>query len=368
MPVPFNDLKAQLAPLEAELRAAFERVLARGWFLSGPEAAGFEAEFAAWLGLPHAVALNSGTDALTLCLRALDLSPGDEVVLPAHTAPPCYHAVLAAGCAPVFADVAADTGLLDPASAAAAVGPRTRAVMAVHLYGLACDLDPLLELCAERGLALVEDCAQAHGATCQGQKVGTFGRLAAFSFYPTKNLGALGDAGAAACADPALAERLAMLRQYGERERYRSDLAGANSRMDELQAAFLRARLARLEQDTATRRELAAAYAAGLAGLPLTLPAAPPGREHVFHLYVAQTPQRHALAAHLKERGIGTAVHYPIPGHQQPLFTSGRAPFRAGALPQAERLGREVLSLPFYPGMGLAAADEVCAAVRDFFA
>ncbi|MEW5771982.1 MAG: DegT/DnrJ/EryC1/StrS family aminotransferase [Thermodesulfobacteriota bacterium] len=368
MPVPFNDLKAQLAPLEPELREAFERVLGRGWFLAGPEVAAFEAEFAAWLGLPHAVALNSGTDALSLALRALDLAPGDEVVLPAHTAPPCYHAVLAAGCAPVFADVDPDHGLLDPAAAAAVVGPRTRALMAVHLYGLPCDLDPLLALCADRSLALVEDCAQAHGAAYRGRKVGTFGRLAAFSFYPTKNLGALGDAGATACTDPALAERLAMLRQYGERTRYDCELAGANSRMDELQAAFLRARLGRLAADTAARRELAAAYAAGLDGLPLVLPAEPQGREHVHHLYVVRTPQRDALATHLKERGIGSAVHYPVPGHRQPLFTSGKAGFRAGNLANTERLCREILSLPFYPGMGQGAVEEVCAAVRSFFA
>jgi len=368
MPLPFNDLKAQLAPLEPELRAAFERVLGRGWFLTGPEVAAFETEFAAWLGLPHAVALNSGTDALGLGLRALGLAPGDEVVVPANTAPPCWHAVLAAGCTPVFADVDPDTGLLDPAAAAAVAGPRTRAVMAVHLYGLACDLAALRDLCAARSLFLLEDCAQAHGATWQGRKAGTFGDMAAFSFYPTKNLGALGDAGAAACADPARAERLAMLRSYGERTRYAGEMPGINSRMDELQAAFLRARLARLEQDTAARRELAAAYAAGLAGLPLALPAVPAGREHVFHLYVVRTPRRDALAAHLKARGIGSAVHYPIPGHQQPLFVSGQARCRAGDLPHAERLCAEVLSLPFFPGMGLAAVDEVCAAVRAFFA
>jgi dTDP-4-amino-4,6-dideoxygalactose transaminase len=368
MPVPFNDLKAQLAPLEAELRAAFERVLGRGWFLTGPEVSAFEAEFAAWLGLPHAVAVNSGTDALSLGLRALGLVPGDEVVLPALTAPPCWHAVLAAGCVPVFADVDPATGLLDLAAAAAAVGPRTRAVMAVHLYGLACDLEPLLALCRERSLALVEDCAQAHGAMYRGKKAGTFGDLAAFSFYPTKNLGALGDAGAAACADPDRAARLAMLRQYGEKIRYSGEMAGANSRMDELQAAFLRARLTRLEQDTAERRTLAAAYAEGLAGLPLTLPAAPAGREHVFHLYVARTPRRDALIAFLKERGIGTAVHYPVPGHRQPLFASGQAPYRAGELPHTERLCAEVLSLPFYPGMCRSAVDEVCSAARAFFA
>ena len=266
MPVPFNDLKAQLAPLEAELRAGFERVLGRGWFLAGPEVAAFEAEFAAWLGLPQAVALNSGTDALSLGLRALGLGPGDEVVLPALTAPPCWHAVLAAGCVPVFADVDPAACLLDPAAVDAAIGPRTRAVMAVHLYGLACDLDALAALCRERSLLLVEDCAQAHGATYRGKKAGTLGDLAAFSFYPTKNLGALGDAGAVACADPAVAQRLAMLRQYGERIRYSGEMPGANSRMDELQAAFLRARLARLDEDIAERRSLAAAYAAGLAG------------------------------------------------------------------------------------------------------
>ena len=235
MPVPFNSLSAQLSGLEPDLRAAFERVLGRGWFLAGPEVAAFEAEFAAWLGLPHARAMNSGTDALSLGLRALGLAPGDEVVLPAHTAPPCYHAVLAAGGVPVFADADPATGLLDPGAAAAAVGPRTRAVMAVHLYGLACDLAPLLALCEERSLALLEDCAQAHGATYQGRKVGTFGAMAAFSFYPTKNLGALGDAGAAACADPDRVEQLAMLRSYGERTRYSCEVPGANSRMDELQ-------------------------------------------------------------------------------------------------------------------------------------
>lgn len=368
MPVPFNDLKAQLAPLEAELRAGFERVLARGWFLAGPEVAAFEAEFAAWLGLPQAVALNSGTDALSLGLRALGLGPGDEVALPALTAPPCWHAVLAAGCVPVFVDVDPATCLLDPAAVATSIGPRTRAVMAVHLYGLACDLDALAALCRECSLLLVEDCAQAHGATYRGKKAGTLGDLAAFSFYPTKNLGALGDAGAVACADPAVAERLAMLRQYGERVRYSGEMPGANSRMDELQAAFLRARLARLGVDIAERRSLAAAYAAGLAGLPLALPAVAEGREHAFHLYVVRTPERDALAAHLKEQGIGTAVHYPLPGHQQPLFATGQARCRAGALPHTERLCAEILSLPFYPGMGRAAVDQVCAAVRAFFA
>jgi len=367
VPIPFNSLKVQLTPCEADLRAAFERVLASGWFLMGPEVAAFEAEFAAWLGRGACVTMNSGTDALILALRALGCQ-GGEVVLPAHTALPCYHAVLAAGCVPVFAEVREDTYTLDPASAARMIGPATRAVLGVHLYGQPCDLDELGALCAARGLPLIEDCAQSHGATYKGRMAGTFGALAAFSFYPTKNLGALGDGGAVCCNAGEVEGALRLARQYGESSRYHSAVPGVNSRMDEMQAAFLRLRLGRLAADNAARRALAARYTALLAGTPLGLPATAPDREHVFHLYVVRAPRREALMEHLRARGIGTAIHYPVPGHRQPLFTQGRAPMRADDLALSERLAAEVLSLPLYPGLEPGQVEEVCAAIRQFYA
>lgn len=367
MSIPFNSLKVQLTPCENDLRAAFERVLGRGWFLMGPEVQAFEAEFAAWAGRGACVALNSGTDALILALRALGC-PGGEVVLPAHTALPCYHAVLAAGCTPVFAEVREDTYTLDPASVARMIGPDTRAVLAVHLYGQPCDLDELGALCAAHGLPLIEDCAQSHGATYKGRMAGTFGALAAYSFYPTKNLGALGDGGAVCCDAGAVDAALRLERQYGESSRYHSAVPGVNSRMDEMQAAFLRLRLGRLEADNAARRALAAQYDALLAGTPLVLPATGADREHVFHLYVVRAPRRAELVEHLNARGIGTAVHYPVPGHRQPLFAEGRAPMRADALALSERLAGEVLSLPLYPGLEPGQVEEVCAAIRSFYA
>lgn len=367
MHIPFNSLKTQLAPLRDDLRAAFERVLDSGWFLMGPEAEAFEREFAAHAGAGFCVSLNSGTDALILALKALGCE-GGEVVLPAHTALPCYHAVLAAGCTPAFAEVDEATYCLSPESAARMIGPRTRAVLAVHLYGHPCDLPALSALCRERGVALVEDCAQAHGATLGGVRVGSTGDLSAFSFYPTKNLAALGDAGAVCGPAGPLEERLRLLRQYGEASRYQSVVPGLNSRMDEIQAAFLRLRLERLERTNAQRRELATIYDRGLAGLPVAVPAVGEGCGHVYHLYVIRAPRRDELAAFLKERGIGTAVHYPAPGHRQELFRSGGAPFRADDLSLSERLAGEILSLPLYPELLPAQVEEVCAAVRAFYA
>jgi dTDP-4-amino-4,6-dideoxygalactose transaminase len=370
MPIPFNNLKAQLAPMEDELRAAFERVLASGWFLMGPEAEAFEKEFAAAMDAGFCVSMNSGTDALILALKALGCE-GGEVVLPAHTALPCYHAVLAAGCTPVFAEVDEATYCVDPASVQRMIGPETRAVIAVHLYGHPCDMDALAPLCRERGVALIEDCAQAHGATVGGRVAGSMGDLAAYSFYPTKNLGALGDAGAvcgpAGEAGAALAERLRLVKQYGEASRYASVVPGVNSRMDEMQAAFLRARMAHLAEATRQRRALATVYDQGLAGLPVTTPAVAEGCGHVYHLYVIRASRRDELMAFLKERGIGTAIHYPAPGHAQPLFAGGDAPMRADDLSLSERLAGEIVSLPMYPGLTPEEAEEVCAAIRAFY-
>ncbi|WP_461210184.1 DegT/DnrJ/EryC1/StrS family aminotransferase [Desulfocurvus sp. DL9XJH121] len=367
MPIPFNNLKAQIAPQKDALRAAFERVLDSGWFLMGPEAEAFEREFAAFAGADFCVSLNSGTDALVLALRALGCE-GGEVVLPAHTALPCYHAVLAAGCIPVFAEVDEATFCLSVDSAERMTGPDTRAVIGVHLYGHPCDAPGLAALCRERGIPFIEDCAQAHGARIGGLMAGSFGDLAAYSFYPTKNLGALGDGGAVCGPAGPAEERLRLLKQYGEAGRYHSVAPGVNSRMDEIQAAFLRERLKTLDAATAERRRLAGLYGRGLAGLPVTTPCEAEGGEHVYHLYVIRAPKRDELAAFLKERGIGTAVHYPAPGHLQPVFAQGTAPCRTDELSLSERLAGEILSLPMYPGLTDAEVAEVCEAVRAFYA
>lgn len=366
MTIPFNDIKAQLAFQEQGLREAFERVLARGWYLMGPEAEAFEQEFAAWVGTRFCVSMNSGTDALILALRALGCE-GGEVILPAHTALPCYHAVLAAGCTPVFAEVDEQSYCLSAKSVARLVGERTRAVIGVHLYGHPCNLDALEDLCHKRGVAFIEDCAQAHGAVAGGRGVGTVGDLAAYSFYPTKNLGALGDAGAVCGSHPEAEKTLRRLRQYGESKRYECDIPGVNSRMDELQAAFLRERLKHMDRTTAERRMLAEIYDEGLAGLPVVTPTVAEGCEHVYHLYVIRSQRRDELAAFLAKKGIGTGQHYPVPGHKQALFTGGKVPFRKDDLGLTEKLASEILSLPLFPGLAPEQVDEVCAAIREFY-
>ena len=365
--IPFNSLKLQLEPLSEELHAAFQRVFDRGWFVMGPEVEAFEKEFANWLGMPFAVSMNSGTDALILSLRALGLRQGDEVLCPSFTALPCWQAVSAAGCTPVFAEVERDFHTLDPKSAKKLAGPRTRAVLAVHLYGQPCDMKGLARLCRDKGLFMIEDCAQAHGTTCNGKTAGTFGDLSAFSFYPTKNLGALGDAGAVCGKSSSLEKKLRLLRQYGEEERYKSVCMGVNSRMDELQAAFLRVRLPKLREANMERKALAHAYAEGLAGLPVVAPAVRKGCGHAYHLFVIRAEARDELAAHLAQKGMGTAVHYPLPGHVQPVFAKNPALCRMGDLTYTETLAREILSLPFFPGMKPRDAETVCGAIREFY-
>ncbi len=372
-PIPFGALSPQLAQDEAALRAAFERVLGRGWFLAGPEVAAFEEEFAAWLDLPWSVSCANGTDAIVLALAALDLPPESRVVLPSFTAPPCYHGVLAAGCIPVFAEVEEAYGTLDPAAVRrAAETTGARAVLAVHLYGQPCDMDGLRAVCDDLGLLLVEDCAQAHGALWGERPVGVFGDLACFSFYPTKNLGALGDAGALAGRGQEQRDRARQLRQYGEHPRYVCAMPGMNSRLDELQAAFLRVRLARLDALNEERRALAGRYLEGLAGTPLGLFAERPGTRHARHLFAVRVPDRQggrdALARHLRDQGIGSAVHYPVAGHKQPMFSLRRADVDGESdLSLSERLAAEVLSLPLWPGLAPGAVDRVCAAVRGFY-
>jgi len=366
MRIPANNLKTQLGPLEDRLRQAFERVLQSGWYLGGPETQAFEKEFATFAGAGFTVSCANGTDALMLAFRALGLGAGDEIILPSHTALPCYHAVLAAGCVPVFADVD-KYHCLDPESARSAIGKRTKAVLGVHLYGQPCDLEGLASVCREHGLLLIEDCAQAHGARFHDAAVGTYGSLAAFSFYPTKNLGALGDAGALCGKDEELEARIRRIKSYGESSRYVSVEEGVNSRMDELQAAFLRVRLSHLGRELAQREALAGLYTDCLADAPVKLPQVRPGCLHGWHLYVIQVERRDELVRFLADKGIGTGIHYPVPGHRQELFAGRKSGVRSVELPHTEALVDEIVSLPFYPGLGDGDVQMVCEAINEFY-
>jgi dTDP-4-amino-4,6-dideoxygalactose transaminase len=343
------------------VRAAVGRVIDRGWFILGPELEAFEQEFADAAGATHAVGVNTGTDAIALLLRGLGIGPGDEVITAPLSAAYTALAVMMAGARPVFVDIDPERHTIDPAQVEAAITPRTAAIMPVHLYGQAADMTAIAAIAARHGLAIVEDAAQAHLATCEGRPVGSFGAGAAFSFYPTKNLGALGDAGAITTSDAALAARLKRLRNGGQQVTYQHDEFGVNSRLDEMQAAILRERLQRLPRWTDQRRGLAARYRAGLGGAPVSVP-----REfdagHVYHLFVVRTGAREAFRAHLAAHGVQTLVHYPRALTQQPALASA-AP---AACPEAERAAGEVCSLPLYPSLSIDAVDAVCAAVQSF--
>ena len=363
MRIPFNDLKAQHKALAADLEAAAVRVLRSGWYILGPEVAAFETEFAAWLGLSgpsHAVGVNSGTDALHLALLACGCGPGDEVITVAHTAVATVAAIVACGARPVLVDIEADTYTLDPARLAAALTPATRAIIPVHLYGQAADLAPILAFARQHNLQVIEDCAQAHGARYQDRPVGTWGDLACFSFYPTKNLGAAGDGGMVVSADASLAGRVRSLREYGWRAdtRYISQEHGLNSRLDELQAALLRVKLPHVQAWNARRQALAARYDRLLAGSGIVTPHQRPGASHVYHLYVIRHPRRDELREALSASGVGTLIHYPTPIHLQPAYRHLAAP---GALPVTEQIAQEILSLPLYPEMTDAQVDEAAA-------
>lgn len=362
MPIPFLDLRAINARQADELKAAFARVLDSGWYILGQEVQQFEAAFADYCGSPQAIGLSNGLDALHLILRGYGIGPGDEVIVPSNTYIASWLAVTYAGATPVPVEPCEATYNLDPARIEAAITPRTRAIMAVHLYGQPADMDPILAIGARHGLKVIEDAAQAHGAYYKGRRVGTLGDAAGFSFYPGKNLGALGDGGAVTTADAALAERVRMLLNYGSRSKYVNELQGYNCRLDELQAALLGVKLRSLDADNARRREIAARYQAGLAGLPLILPAVIAGAEPVWHLYVVRHAARDALQSKLAEAGIGTIVHYPTAPHRQPAYAGlGLA---EGSLPVSERIHAEVLSLPMGPHLSDADIEQVIGALR----
>jgi dTDP-4-amino-4,6-dideoxygalactose transaminase len=354
---------AQYLSHKAEIDAAVQRVLAQGRYILGEEVRAFEAEFAAFTGTREAIGVGSGTEALHLALAACGIGAGDEVITVSHTAVATAAAIELCGASPVFADVRPDSYTLDPEAIGAAITPRTKALVPVHLYGHPAEMDAILEIARKHGLRVIEDCAQAHGATHKGRPVGSMGDAAAFSFYPTKNLGAIGDGGAVVTHDAALAKRARELREYGWRERYVSALPGWNTRLDEIQAAILRVKLKTLAADNARRVALAARYTDQLRGCALTLPQAAPDTRHVFHLYVVRSPVRERLQAALAERGIGALVHYPVPIHLQPAYKDRCR--RAPSLAVTERLAREVLSLPMYPELSFEDQDLVIEALRS---
>lgn len=362
-PVRFLDLQAIYREDQAAYDAAYRRVMDSGRWLLGPELEAFEAEFAAFLGRRHVVGVGNGLDALALALQAVGIGPGDEVLVPVHTFIATWQAVRLAGATPRPVEPAPGSLNIDAAGVRAALTPATRAVMPVHLTGQPADPAAIAALCEAHGLVLIEDAAQAHGARHQGRPVGGFGRAAGYSFYPGKNLGAFGDAGAAVTDDDALARALRQRRNYGSLQRYAHETEGVNSRLDELQAAFLRVRLARLPEHNARRAAQAARYAEALSGVPgLALPATVPGDEPVWHLYVVRHARRDALQAALAAAGIDSLVHYPRPVYRFAPFASAAPAGRSAS----DMLCDEVLSLPIGPHLGLSDIDRVCDAVRAF--
>lgn len=361
--IPLADLQAQYAAIQPEIDTAISRVLADSSFILGREVRAFEEEFAAYCGAEHCIGCGNGTDALELALEALGVGPGDEVITVSHTFIATAEAISRLGATPVFVDIRPDTQLIDPAAVEAAITPRTRALLPVHLYGQTADLEAILEIARRHGLKVIEDAAQAHGARYRGRRAGSFGDLATFSFYPGKNLGAYGDAGAITTNDPALADWLRRARDHGRQSKYEHQFLARSSRMDGLQGAVLRVKLRHLDAWTEARRHLAARYTERLADLPGVEPVTVAADcEPVYHLYVVRVPERDRVLADLRSRGIDAGVHYPIPLHLQPAYA--HLGLGAGSLPETERAAREVLSLPLYPEMGEEAVDRVVAALE----
>lgn len=360
--IEFNDLRPQHRDLREEINAAVGGVLDDGWFVLGKQGEAFEREFADYCGAAHCVGVGSGTEAIHLALLACGVNPGDEVITASLTAVPTCSAITFAGATPVFVDVDPSTFTLDPAKLEAAITPRTRAIMPVHLYGHVADMDPINEVARARRIPVVEDACQAHGAEYKGRRAGALATLAAFSFYPTKNLGACGDGGAVTTDNPELVDRLRLLRNYGQRRRYYHESKGFNSRLDEMQAAILRVKLRYLDSWNAARRAKARLYHSLLRGV--VTPAEAQYARHVYHLYVIRSQQRDDLQRILAERGIGTLIHYPVPVHLQEAYRDlGVGP---GSLPATEQCAREILSLPLYPELPDEQVAAVASAVNEF--
>lgn len=360
MRVPFLDVAASYQELKVDLDSAVQRVMASGNYILGPEVAAFESEFAAYCGAGYCIGVANGLDALHLILRAMEIGPGDEVIVPTNTYIATWLAVSYAGATPVPVEPDEKTYNIDPALIKKAITPRTRAIIAVHLYGQPADMDSINEVAGKYGLAVIEDAAQAHGALYKGRRVGSLGGAAGFSFYPSKNLGALGDGGAIVTNDEALAGRLRVLRNYGSQEKYFNETKGFNSRLDEMQAAVLRVKLRKLDEWNGRRKRLAAYYLQVLEGVSdLTLPLVASYADPVWHLFVVRHPDRNALQKHLAAAGVGTLIHYPHPPHLQQAYVElGYAP---GSFPLSEGMAHEVLSLP----MGPHGSEETCRYVSE---
>ena len=365
--IPILDLKTQYDSLRVEIAEAINRVLESSQFVLGPDVAALEREVAAFCDCDYGVGVASGTDALRLSLAALNIGPGDEVITTPFTFVATANTISHSGATPVFVDIEPDTFNIDPAAVAAAVTPRTRAIVPVHLYGQPADMDAIMDIARRHDLYVIEDAAQAIGASYKGQQAGSIGTVGCLSFYPTKNLGAYGDAGMVVTDDAALAERLDLLRRQGGKDRYFHQELGFNSRLDSLQAAVLRVKLRYLDGWQEARQEVAARYDAMLAAsdVPVTTPVVRPDMRHVYHQYTLRAPRRDELLAHLNSRGIGAVVYYPLPLHLQGLYAD--LGLGEGSLPVAEQAGREVLSLPMYPELTETQQEQVVAAIAEFY-
>jgi dTDP-4-amino-4,6-dideoxygalactose transaminase len=349
--IPCANPKAQYLAHQQEIEGAINRVLESGWYIQGDEGRAFEEEFSAYLGVNYAVGVGSGTEALHLALVACGIEHGDEVVTVSHTAVATVAAIELAGARPVFVDIDPATYIMDPKTLEKGITSKTKAIVPVHLYGHPAPMEEILAIAKAYDICVIEDCAQAHGATYRDKRVGSFGDMACFSFYPTKNLGALGDGGAVVTSNPELAEKARLLREYGWAERYVSHISGWNTRLDEIQAAILRVKLKYLDEDNGARTRLAHLYAMGLSKTGLVLPRVRESADHVYHLFVVGTPVRDRLLKNLLSQNIGAAIHYPVPVHLQPAYEKN-----AASLPNTEKVAREVLSLPMYPELN---ADQV---------
>lgn len=360
--IPFLDLKASYLALQPAIDEAVLRVLHSGYYVGGPEVEDFESAFARYCEATHCAGVGNGLDALVLTLRALDIGPGHEVIVPANTFIATWLAVSQVGATPVPVEPLPSTCNIDPASIEAALTPRTRAIMPVHLYGQPADLDPILAIARAHGLAVIEDAAQAQGATYKGQRIGAHSDAVTWSFYPGKNLGALGDAGAVTSRRADVIERIRLLRNYGSKVKYQHEVQGVNSRLDPIQAAVLRVKLAHLDDWNTRRQAIAERYLIGLQGLPLALPTVAPWATSAWHLFVVHTPERDALRSHLEHSGVQTLIHYPEPPHRQAAYA---AQFdMRDDFPLSTQMGRECLSLPIDPQMSMAQVDAVIDAVR----
>ncbi len=362
--IPFLDMVSPYRELKDELDAAYRRVMESGWYILGREVEAFEAEFAAYCGARYCVGVGNGLEALHLILSAMDIGPGDEVIVPANTYIATWLAVSYTGAIPVPVEPDERTYNMDPTRIEAAITGRTKAILPVHLYGQPADMDPINEIAREHGLRVIEDAAQAHGARYKGQSAGILGDAAGFSFYPGKNLGALGDGGAVVTNDETVAQKVRILRNYGSRVKYYNEVRGYNSRLDELQAAFLRVKLKYLDTWNKRREQLADLYSTALGGSGLILPSVPQGSEPAWHLYVVRTANRAELTAHLDTKGIGWLIHYPVPPHLQDAYRELN--YSAGSFPLAETMAEEVLSLPMGPHLDAAVASSVTAELQQY--